>query len=375
MSFRKHLGWCVPQESWAVHKQTVSDRYGVTDLYAGIEAERIVLLWFEIEETDPSDLDLPTGTPAHTQKKKNSGTPLSEQEKEYVQVRFHPEIKERLSIAASEYDVNQGVLLGYVLREYYETDGWGRSIEAVGSDPSEPESTKEIPYGESEKADWIAEQIEPTDEILADDIREVIEEAGAASRVSHYLPLVLDRLGYVHHPNVEGIHIPQEALDERFGVSPTDPAFYRKPWSALSRSERIEGLEMELEDLGQPRTVSQIHDEIFGGEGSRNYIRDLANTVADSDGYEYKTSVGGTKRLRHIGSRSRSHSRSRSDPEGESEPEPEQEPTANDSEQEQERNRKEIETEAADEMAALMNASPETDGGIAATDGGEDFSG
>ena len=379
MAYLTDLNWWVPECVWENYLDHIEEKWDDTTVYAGVFASSAMREYMDSDGFAEAETaivsDLQTDSPAHTHRKKELQTPLNEEKKCKVRNGVHPPTKEAFAAYARKNDEYPGVMFAYALREYLNGGRIGRIEEIKSRDAKdEPESTEKIPYGESEKADWIAEQVEADGPVHADDIRPVIEEAGAASRVDHYRPLVLDRLGYVHHPNAENLYIARADLEEQFGISPGDAPFYRKPWGALDRCERIEGLKKELIRLDSPLTVSEIHDKIFGGEGSRNYIRDLANTVAESDEFAYGKSVGGTKRLRFAGSRSRSHSRSRSDPEGESEPEQRQEPTADNSEQEQERGREEIETEAADEMAALMNASPETDGGRAATDGGRDQS-
>lgn len=364
MTFRKHLGWPVPRDPWQAHIDAVHDKFGTTDLYAGVIAEYIALLWIEIEGTDPDAPDLPTGDPTHTQKKKNSKTPLSEQETEYVQVRFHPDVADQLRGYAKEYDVNNGVLLGYILREYYETDGWGYSIEAVGSGPTVCPETGDVPYGEAAKADWIAERVEtePNGFIHESSIREVVERAGAASRFVDYRDAVLDRLDYVYHPNTTKLYVPRDHLAD-LGISPTAPAYYRKPFDLLDRGEKIEGLKQELESMDQALTARQVHNEIFNGNGSASHIRDLVHAVAEMEDFTYHKTPSGKKVLRYVGSRRSPSTEPKPDPTGESESEDDR------------KRREDVEADAVEQMDALMSGydtNPETDSEGAATDGGRE---
>lgn len=371
MSFRDHLGWNVPSSVWERHESRAVEKHGFSDLYTGVEAELIARLWIEIEETDPSALALPTDTPPHTQEKKVSDTPLSEQEKVKVQVRFNPDLKEEISVYADKYDENEGVLLGYILREYYETDGWGYSIEAVGStslsEQSDEETDTDIPYAESDKKDWICDRLEPGPDGATheDQIRDLIRKAGAESRVNHYLPDVLDRLNYVHHPTANGLYIPCQDLYEEHGLSIDDPAIYRKPVEALSREERIEGIKAILSTRKTAMPVDRIHSEIFDGNWSKSHIRNLVTTIADSEGATYKPTAGGTMVLRVDPCGYPPEPEHRSEPEPE--PEPELEPADTTDDQEQDQNQ-DIESEAASEMKLLMESEPaRTDGGV---DGG-----
>lgn len=335
--------------------------------YAGYELTRIGNHWLLVEEIDGSVLDLPAGNPLHTQKTNESETPLSEQEKVTVSHRMHPETKERLSIAASKYDVNEGVLLGYVIREYYETDGWGYSLEALealadGAAPAEPEQSD--PTSRREAQDIICDQLDngTGGDLLAEDIREVITDVAGPTVVdgkNGHLSDVLDRLGYVHHPETDQVYITEERRSE-MGIRPEDPAIDRKPCSVLNKSERVEGIRVHLSRTGRGMTVSQIHAELFCGNGSKSYMRNLVHEVAESDGFTYRTTVGGSKKILRA-----------TDPNPEPDPphtqktESEPEGNADDREQEQAQERcEEVESDASAQMDALVNAEPATDGGI-----------
>lgn len=301
MPVRDHLEWNVPRSPWERHERRVLDRIGFTDLYAGIEAERIARLWLELEDTGATPRAGHTGTPLHTQKKKESDTPLADQEKTKVQARFLPDIKERLKIAASEYEENPGVLLGYILREYYETGGWGYSIEAVDSPTSTIQEDEEpVPYHVENKKDYICERVEPDPNgtIHADDLRGLIAEVAGGSRVDDYLPDILDRLDYVHHPHIYGLYIPLDDLAD-YGLTIDDPAIDRKPYEALTRSEKIEGIKERLRSNGASMTVGRIHAGIFDGKGSTSHMRDLVSEISESDGFAYRSTPGGTKVLRY----------------------------------------------------------------------------
>lgn len=222
---------------------------------------------------------------------------------------MHPEVKERLKIAASEYDENPGVLLGYILREYYETNGWGYSIEAVGQDTAsapgvvEDKPEEPNPTSRREKKELICERVEPDPNgtIRGGDLRDLIGEIAGETVVDDYLPSILDRLAYVHHPKIYGLYIPQDDLTD-YGLTTDDPAIDRKPYEALDRSEKIEGMKEKLRRGNVGLSVRQIHEQVFDGNGSTSHIRQLVHTVAESDGFAYRKTPGGKKVLRWVGS-------------------------------------------------------------------------
>lgn len=352
------LNWAVPKSSWERVESRIQGRYGRTRGYAGFELTRIADHWLLVEEIDDDVLNLPQSDSPHTQKTNDSRTRLEDEEKVTVSHRVHPDTKEQLSIAADQFDVNQGVLLGYVIREYYETDGWDYSLETLeeisnGARP-EPEPERREPTSRREKLDVICEQLAGSDDLLESEIADVITEIAGQSVVhgTHgYFDDVLDRLGYVHHPNADGIFIRESRLAERFDLSPADPAYDRKPYEALTKSERVEGLKLALQRAGYGMTVSTIHTDVFNGKGSKSYMRNLADEVADADGFEFRKTPGGKRILKWFGpspEQSDTHSASESD-----------EVDSNDEQD----TRDKIQEEAEENMTALMHAQAATDGG------------
>lgn len=307
MSVGTLLNWAVPQSSWERLETRIEERYGRTRGYAGFELTRIADHWLLVEEVEDDILDFSDLDSPHTQKTNDSSVPLNEEEKVTVSHRIHPETKEQLSIAASQYGVNQGVLLGYVIREYYQTDGWGYSLEALeeivnGSRP-EPEPEKREPTTREGRLDEICDRLDNgTDgDLLEPDIREVIADVAGPSVVdgsNGYFSDVLDNLDYVHHPNAESLYIPRSELKRRFDLTPDDPAIDRKPYLVLTKDERVEGIKVYLRRERSPKTVNEIHTEVFDGNGSRSYMRNLMDEVAASDGFRYAKSTGGKKLLR-----------------------------------------------------------------------------
>lgn len=361
MSVRVQLKWLVPRPSWELLERNALDKKGSLTLYAGIEVEQIADLWLAIEETDGSTLDLPTRDPPHTQKTNATDTPLSEEEKVEVHAGIHQDTKERLRLAADEYDVNPGVLLGYIIREYYETDGWGYSVEAVGTDPTPTADT--TPTSRCERLKVICDRLDTAenDDLLADDVQEVIANVAGPSVVdgsNGYLSDVLDRIGYVHHPDADHLYMSAERREELFGITPSDPPVERKPWSALDKSERVESIKDYLARTGKGMQVSAIHTEIFDGNGSMSYMRNLAQEVAASEPFDFRKTPGGKKILRCTGEYAPVHASPAADDQDKQADQEDEDETDGD------RERLEDETDA--QMDALMNAQP------ARTDGGQD---
>lgn len=311
MAFLLQLKWRVPQSEWERYEEFITDEWSDTKLYAGIYAGSAMKEYMDIDgfadvETEVRQ-DLQTGDPPHTQKKSMSETPLSEQKKCKVQVGVHPPTKEAFAAYARSHGENPGVMFAYAIREYRQGGRLGRIEDArtAGSELGhlkEQEQEQEIPYHVEDKKDYICERVEPDPNgtIRGGDLRELIGDVAGGSRVDDYLPDVLDRLDYVHHPQVYGLYIPRDDLAD-YNLTEDDPAIDRKPYEALTRAEKIEGIEETLRHPDGSMTVGRVHNAIFNGNGSTSHIRDLVHTVAESDGFAYKSTPSGQKVLRAVG--------------------------------------------------------------------------
>lgn len=305
MSRREALGWLIPAEIWDLHERRIREKWGETNLYAGFEASRIMKLWMAVEECDlidgsPSEGE--TRVRQHIEEKNETDTPLSEQEKRMVGVRVHPATKERFARYAPKYDVNKGVLLAYALREYYETNGWGYgSIEAVDQEQADTkqkqETTDEIPSSRRERKALICDRLDPDPEknLHVEQLREEIATVAGETVIDAYLPDVLDRLDYVHHPDVAELYV-HESRFANFDVDLDDPAIDRKPYAVLDREEKVDGIKIAIHRNGG-MTVPEIHERVFDGNGSRSHVRDLVSIVAEADGYRYRSTVSGNHKI------------------------------------------------------------------------------
>lgn len=306
MGIGEPLNWSVPASSWERLESRIEDRYGRTRGYAGFELTKIADHWLLVEEIDDELLDLSNSATPHTQKTNESETPLENEEKVTVSHRIHPETKEQLSIAASRYDVNHGVLLGYIIREYYETDGWGYSLEALedianGARP-EPEATERAPQTRAEKLDVICDRVSALEreEIRYDEIAEVITDVAGSTVVdgkNGYLSDVLDRLDYVQHPRIEDFYCTIDRLEQQWDLTPDDPACDRKPVSTLTKQERIQAIKLHILRTGRGVTKKDIQTDVLDGEGSATYVRNLIDEIASTSGFDYSNTLGGQKVL------------------------------------------------------------------------------
>lgn len=195
-------------------------------------------------------------------------------------------------------------MFAYAIREYRQGGRLGR-IETFFDRAEEIEEgeDEEIPYHESDKIEWICDRIEldASGVVHGEDIRELIGEVDAASRTVYYRTAVLDRLGFVHHPETHGLYIPRDRVSE-YGLSEDDLAIERKPYEALTREEKIEGIQTLLQREGGVLSANEIHGPLFGGKGSVTHMRNLAQDVANDNGFTYRETSGGTKVLRAIDS-------------------------------------------------------------------------
>lgn len=69
----------------------------------------------------------------------------------------------------------------------------------------------------------------------------------------------------------------------------------------LVKNDRIEGIKDYLSRTGWGLSVSEIHTEVFDGNGSKSYMRNLADEVAASEGFTFRKTPGGKKVLRATG--------------------------------------------------------------------------
>lgn len=370
MSYLTDLNWWVPRREWERYEEFIMDEWDDTKLYAGIYAGSAMKEYMDVdgfaEVENQVRQDTQAGNPLKTKKKNVSETPLSEQEKCKVYRGVHPPTKEAFASYARSNGENPGVMFAYAIREYRQGGRLGR-IEELQNRETEADAVPEVPYGESEKAEWIAdrlrERIEESgdEQVNVGEIRAVVNEAGAGSRFEFYREAALDKLSYVHHPEINGLFISSRRLWDEFDVGVDHPALYRKPPEALTREEKIEGIRAVLSTRGTVMSANQIHFELFDGNWSLQHVRNLATTVAEASDATYNPTAGGTKVLRVTSDEYPPEPELEPvDESAETEDEPEPDP-----EDEPDETREELEGEAADEMAALMNAQP------ARTDGGE----
>ena len=115
---------------------------------------------------------------------------------------------------------------------------------------------------------------------------------GSDPTVEEYTERVLNRRGAVPHPENLDRFVPEEDARDH-GVDPDAPAVDREPYGALSRTERVRGVRIELArratSNGGKRRVdaTTIQRDFFdGGEPSDGHVRTPMRDAADADGFK-----------------------------------------------------------------------------------------
>ena len=199
MSYLTDLNWWVPESVWKDYLDHTEEKWDDTKLYAGVFASSAMREYMDVdgfaEVENQVRQDLQAGNPSHTQKKKVSETPLSEQEKVKVRKGVHPPTKEAFASYARSNGENPGVMFAYALREYMDGGRLGRieDIQDRETEAAEQDQEQDIPYSVEDKKDYICERVEPDPNgtLHRDDLRDLIGEVAGGSRVDDYLPATL----------------------------------------------------------------------------------------------------------------------------------------------------------------------------------------
>lgn len=313
---RVKVGWRVPSDEWGTFIDYVHAEHGETSGYVGREVERAMREWIDRDAFAPVEaladrLVRAAGrTPANLSQKKSAVDPPTGNDTTTVQCRVDPDVKERFAHhAKTKTDDRVGTVLARALRE--RRDG-GRArrvrekLERV-TDDAEGLLAEQNPDEDGlslieRRTVAICNRLR--DQFTRDDLEAAIEAiaGGSDPTIQKYTDRVLDRLGYVQHPDNPDLFIP-EAEAEEYGFNPDAPAYYRKQYGGLSREEKARGLRVDLarRSLSNNRRyamdASTIHQDVFDGQPSESHVRGLMDRAADADGFSTDTR-GGVERLR-----------------------------------------------------------------------------
>jgi hypothetical protein len=195
-------------------------------------------------------------------------------------------------------DDTLGVALARALREYREGGRAQRCREKLERITDDAEALLKEVAGEGDLSKPERQTIAICEQLgrpfSRGDLTDAIEcvAGGSPPTIRDYTDRVLNRLDVVHHPENSDLFIPEEKAREEHGVDPDAPAVDRKPYDALSREEKIRGVQIELvrqavSNGGKRRQdAATIQRDFFdGGAPSDGHVRDLMRDAADADGF------------------------------------------------------------------------------------------
>jgi hypothetical protein len=310
------VNWRVPSDDWDAFIDYIHNEHGEIQGNVGREVERAMREWVDADDFASVEnlvdrlVKAAGRTPENLSQKKSGVDPPGGSDTTKVGCRVPADLKERFAHhAKTESDDRVGIVLARALRE---RRGGGRAhrirekLERVADD-----------------AEGLLAELDPDEDGLSlierrtvaicnrlgdsftrDDLEAAIEAiaGGSDPTIQKYTDRVLDRLGYVQHPDKPVLFI-SEAYAEELGVNLDVPAFYRKGYGRLTRQEKVQGLRVELarrslSNQGRyAMTASDIRQDVFDGRPSEGYVRDLMQWTADADGFSTDTR-GGVERLR-----------------------------------------------------------------------------
>ncbi|WP_348612998.1 hypothetical protein [Halobaculum rarum] len=320
------LGWIVAEDEWDEFKREVEERCYTEDR-VGPELERAWREWREIHSMEEyvKQLLRAVGLPlAHPEKTKGTRKQLSEKSTTQAWVTVHPRVKQEMKQYAKGNDVQEHEVLRSVIAQYidgglvgYVTEKLERAVPEVEAAVAEldesPANSDEADAGLSKvekKRRWLArylmDESETPKPFTSDDFGQALEAMpyrGSDSehmRETHREP-VLDRLGFIEHPNNSNLFVPvdkaREYADELEIPGPDAPAFERKGFDDLDTDQRTRAIRVAAIREAHRRggkgrlTVGDVcGDGVFReGSPSDSGARSMMERAASTKGFTYRT--------------------------------------------------------------------------------------
>jgi len=305
---REQVGWRVPSPVWVAFREHARREHGDFKGSIGRAVESAMLEWIgdddftAVEERVDRLVQAAGRTPANLAKTKPDGRDhLSDGETTRVSCRVNPDLKGRFAeyVKSERHpsDDTLGVGLARALREYREGGRARRLEEKLDRITDDAEALLEEVAGEGDLSRVETRTIAICDQLKRpfsrDDLTDAIKDVAGGSdpTIEKYTERVLNRLDVVRHPKTTDLFVPKEDARD-YGVDPGAPAVDRKPYDALSREEKVRGVQVELARLatsnGGKRQVdaATIQQDFFdGGEPSDGHVRGLMRRAADADGF------------------------------------------------------------------------------------------
>jgi len=317
MTDRVKVDWTVPAEEWDRFVNYVEDEHGEIEGNMGREVERAMQEYADADEyasvEDMVDklVQAAGGSGTATKKTKNRTLDVGQDgDTVKVRCRVRSRVKDEFRAFAKQTEHRLGIALAHALqmrREGGRADRVERKLEAIVDD-----AEKLLATANADRDDGMSVKERRTvmlcqelnaevevgggqlpDEFPREALRDVIESNLGDSDhfIETYTDRVLDRIGYVPHPDLDHLYADEDTVDP---LPPID----RKEYSDLSREERIEGLKIELgrdayENGGRLQySVGEIRDSVFDGVPTDDTVKRYIHAAVDEDGYELLTQNG-----------------------------------------------------------------------------------
>jgi len=310
MTDRVKVDWTVPVEEWDRFVNYVESKHGEIEGNMGREVERAMQEYADADEyasvEDMVDklVQAAGSSSAGTKKRKNRTLDVGQDgDTVKVRCRVRPRVKDDFRGFAKQTEHRLGIALAHALqlrREGGRSERVERKLEAVVDEAEKllataNEDRDERMLPKEKRTVMLCQELkqevgvgggELPDEFPKEALRDVIESNLGDSDYffETYTDRVLDRLGYVPHPEIDILYADEDTVEEK-------PPIDRKQYKDLSREERVEGLRIKLgrdayENGGTLQySVSEIRDSVFEGVPTDDTVKRYMNQASEEDGY------------------------------------------------------------------------------------------
>jgi len=312
---RQKLDWRVPSDEWDAFVDFVYHQHGEIKGYVGREVERAMREWIDVDDfatvEDQIDRLIRAAGRRYTDlsQKKSASDTLESEDTTRVACRVDSHLKQEFSgFVKKMTDDRLGVALAWALRE---RRAGGRSqrvenkLERIIDDAeallAEINGNNELSI-RKKRTITICNQL--SDQFLRDELESAIAEIAGDSppTLQDYTHKVLNRLGVVEHPDRPDLYITKNRA-RQLGIDLDAPQIDWKPYEALTREEKVEGVRIELARLAKVHhgkyqiEANTIKQKICNSKPSDNETKEILRQAATADGFDV-THYRGKDKLR-----------------------------------------------------------------------------
>ena len=370
MRGREKVGWNVPAEVYDTHRTWAENEGYKSHARAVEDAMRAYIDADDLAEIEDRLNDILATPPSNDGAKKTDPDPpgghvVSGPTREVGQ-RIDTDLKATFARhVREEFDTRPGVALGYALQEHHDTGSRNRrqrihdTIDGIEATVEGMEATGQ------HKVSAIADQLGET--FRLSEFVEAAEAVGVTTRkyaIENYLLDILDWTETVPYPNNPRRFIPKTAVDAPENPNPANLPYYAMNDEEMRVAIQVAGVRKAWSNGGRARFPVEEGVDILSGEGSPRHktVRSAMREAATFDGFRFDNGDNpgllvnadalDTLGLNTVLAIAREEKR------GERDDEETTTDKTNDG-----ANPEGSDDDIAEEMDALMNATPATDGG------------